>query len=179
MVFLVGLIGLMLVGKICAFLGNNYDKILNIKLMHSTPPNLKEKIRREIINLIENENVDTFWVGEIGGYEIDAYDVVLDVRKEHPQIWIYLVVSKINDMHKKGVRDYRLIEKFRDFDDFILPPKCEFGYKKLCLVYRNRYIAENADFIISYNKYKGKAYEFCKIAKRRGAKVIELSTDKE
>jgi hypothetical protein len=58
-----------------------------------------------------------------------------------------------------------------------LPPKCEFGYKKLCLVYRNRYIIENTDFIIAYNKYKGKANEFCQAAKRKGVKVIELGED--
>ena len=71
-------------GKTCAFLGNNYDKFLDIELGHRTPAGLKARIREEVINLIENEDVDTFLVGEIGGYEVDAYDVVLDVQKEYP-----------------------------------------------------------------------------------------------
>lgn len=171
---MVGLIGSFVLGKTCAFLGNNYDKFSNIKLGHCTPPNLKQCLRSKIINLIENENVDTFLVGEIGGYEIDAYDVVLDVQKKYPQIRIYLVISKMSDLHEEGVCDAGYVAEKRGFDDFILPPKCEFGYKKLCIVYRNRYIIENTDFIIAYNKYDGKANKFCNIAKKRGIKVIDI-----
>ena len=160
--------------KTCAFLGNNYDKFLNIELGHRTPAGLKERIREEVINLIENEDVDTFLVGEIGGYEVDAYDVVLDVQKEYPHIHIYLVISKMTDLHELGVRDEPYVVERRGFDDFILPPKCEFGYKKLSIVYRNRYIIENTNFIIAYNEYHGKAYEFCKQAKGKGVTVIEL-----
>lgn len=54
------------------------------------------------------------------------------------------------------------------------PDKCATGYRRLCIVYRNRYIIENTDFIIAYNRYQGKAYEFCKQAKGKGVKVIEL-----
>ena len=162
-------------GKTCAFLGNNYDKFLNINLGHRTPPNLKARIREEVINLIENEDVDTFLVGEKGGYEIDAYDVVLKVQQEYPHIRIYLVISQMTDLHEMGVRDGAQVIERRGFDDFILPPKCELGYKRLCLVYRNRYIIENTNFIIAYNKREGKAYEFCKAAKGKGVKVIELA----
>ena len=162
-------------GKTCAFLGNNYDKFLNINLGHHTPPNLKARIREEVINLIENEDVDTFLVGEKGGYEIDAYDVVLKVQQEYPHIHIYLVISQMTDLHEMGVRDGAQVIERRGFDDFILPPKCELGYKRLCLVYRNRYIIENTNFIIAYNKRECKAYEFCKAAKGKGVKVIELA----
>ena len=162
-------------GKTCAFLGNNYDKFLDINLGHRTPPNLKARIREEVINLIENEDVDTFLVGEKGGYEIDAYDVVLKVQQEYPHIRIYLVISQMTDLHEMGVRDGAQVIERRGFDDFILPPKCELGYKRLCLVYRNRYIIENTNFIIAYNKREGKAYEFCKAAKGKGVKVIELA----
>ena len=161
-------------GKTCAFLGNNYDKVLKIKLGHCTPPNLKARIREEIIKLIKNEGVDSFLVGEIGGYEIDAYDVVLEVQEEFPHIEIFLVISKIEDLHVLGLKEDDCIMTRRGFDDFILPPQCELGYKKLCIVYRNRYIIENTDFIIAYNKKHGKAYEFCKQAKAKGVKVIEL-----
>lgn len=164
-------------GKTCAFLGNNYDKFLNINLGHRTPPNLKARIREEVINLIENEDVDTFLVGEKGGYEVDAYDVVLEVQKEYPQIRIYLVISQMTDLHEMGVRDGDQVIERRGFDDFILPPKCELGYKRLCIVYRNRYIIENTDFIIAYNKREGKAFEFCKAAKGNGVKVIELAEE--
>lgn len=60
------------------------------------------------------------------------------------------------------------------FDDWVYPDQCATGYKRLNIVYRNRYIIENTDFIIAYNRYQNKAYEFCKKAKNKGVKVIEL-----
>ncbi|MBQ9034542.1 MAG: hypothetical protein IJ099_01095 [Alphaproteobacteria bacterium] len=48
------------------------------------------------------------------------------------------------------------------------------NHKKLCIVYRNCYIIENTDFIIAYNKYKRRDYDFCQAAKGKGVKVIEL-----
>ena len=157
------------------FLGNDYDKFLNMKLGHKTPPNLKEQIRKAAINLIENEDVDVFLVGEKGSYEVDAYDTILEVQKEYPQIRIHLIISNITDLHEIGSVYCEKCTERRGFDEFILPPKCEFGYKKLCIVYRNRYIIENTDFIIAYNNHKGRAYEFCKIAQAKGVQVIELA----
>lgn len=171
---MVGLIGFISLGKTCAFLGNDYDKILGMKCGHRTPPGLKAQIREQAVNLIENEDVDTFLVGEKGGYEIDAYDVVLELQKEYPHIRIIFVISNITDLHEMG-GDPSYVARRRGFDDFIYPPKCELGYKRLGIVYRNRYIIENTDFIIAYNKREGKAYEFCKSAKGKGVKVIELA----
>ena len=164
--------------KTCAFLGNDYDKILGRKSGHNTPPNLKERIKAEIINLIENEDVTEFLVGELGGYEIDAYDTVLEVQKEYPSIRIILVISKITELHEVGERDRCNNVERRGCDDFILPDKCATGYRRLGIVYRNRYIIEHTDFIIAYNKYEGRAYEFCKAAKGKGVKVIELEEEK-
>ena len=173
---MVGLIGFINLGKTCAFLGNDYDKILGKKCGHRTPPGLKVRIREQAVNLIENEDVDTFLVGEKGGYEVDAYDVVLELQKEYPHIRIIFVISNITDLHEiGGVYDKNCVQERRGFDDFIYPPKCELGYKRLGIVYRNRYIIENTDFIIAYNKYKGRAYEFCETSKGKGVKVIELA----
>ena len=66
------------------------------------------------------------------------------------------------------------IHKGKPCDDFIYPDKSAMGYKKLSIVHRNRYIIENTDFIIAYNRYQGKAYDFCKVAKGKGVKVIEV-----
>lgn len=169
--------------KTCAFLGNDYDKVCGRKCGHNTPHNLKEHVKEEIIKLIEQEDVNTFFVGELGGYETDCYDVVLEVKKQYPEIHIVLVISKIQELNKfeksyvdpeeRNKTPYMIQE--RDFDEFVYPIDCEFGYRKLSIVYRNRYIIENTDFIIAYNQRQGRAYEFCKQARNKGVNVIELT----
>ena len=145
------------------------------KRIRRPKPELKEKIKAQIINLIENENVDTFFVGEIGGYEEDAYDTVLDVFKSYPDIHITLVVSKTSELHDIGIDGSGIIHQRRFCHDWIYPDKSAALYKRWCIVHRNRFIIENTDFIIAYNEYKGRAYEFCKQAKNKGVTVIEMA----
>ncbi len=148
------------------------------KRIRRPKPELKEKIKAQIINLIENENVDTFFVGEIGGYEEDAYDTVLEVFKNYPDIHITLVVSKTSELHDIGIDGSGIIHQRRFCHDWIYPDKSAVGYKRWCIVHRNRFIIENTDFIIAYNEYKGRAYEFCKQAKNKGVTVIDLAEKK-
>jgi len=136
---------------------------------------LKEKIRKEIINLMENEKVTTFLVGEIGGFEQDAYDTVLEVRENYPDIKVILVISKITELNEIGADGGDYVMKKKYFDDFIYPDECAIGHAKWGIVYRNRYIVEHSDFIIAYNRYRGRAYGFCRAATKKGATVIELS----
>ena len=147
------------------------------KRIRRPKPELKEKIKAQIINLIENENVDTFFVGEIGGYEEDAYDTVLEVFKNYPDIHITLIVSKTSELHDIGIDGSGIIHQRRFCHDWIYPDKSAVGYKRWCIVHRNRFIIENTDFIIAYNKYKGRAYDFCKQAKNKGVTIIELAED--
>ncbi|MCM1296222.1 MAG: SLOG family protein [Muribaculaceae bacterium] len=162
-------------GKVCAFLGNDYDFMSGWTRHHTPNENIKTRLREQIINLIENEDVSTFFVGELGGYEVDAYDAVLDVKEQYPNIFVIFVVAKMTE-HKLRVKNANgTTLSRRACDDFIYPDKCATGYKRLCIVYRNRYIIENTNFIISYNKYQGKAYDFCQEAKKKGVEVIELT----
>ena len=85
------------------------------------------------------------------------------------------MVLKLYDLQELGECDAEYIQQRRPCDDWIYPDKCATGYRRLCIVYRNRYIIENTDFIIAYNEYHGKAYEFCKQGK--GVKVIELGKE--
>lgn len=163
--------------KICAFLGNDYDFMRGRKRERRTDYALKEKIKEQIINLINNENVTQFLVGEIGGFETDAYDAVLEVQKSFPQIKIILVISQITELNEINRIAPDLIREKRGFDEFILPDKCATGYKRLCIVYRNRYIIEHTNFIIAFNPLHGRAYKFCKQAESKRVKVIELAKE--
>ncbi|MBQ7660069.1 MAG: hypothetical protein IJS26_04980 [Alphaproteobacteria bacterium] len=161
--------------KTCAFLGNDYDFTHGKKRLRRPDLALRLRVQAQIVDLIENEDVDTFLVGEIGGFEEDAYESVLEVKKSYPDIKIILVISKLAELHPTGLDDRHLIYRGKYFDDFILPDKCALGYKRLGIVYRNRYIIEHADFIVAYNERHGRAFEFCKRAENKGVRVIELA----
>lgn len=143
-------------GKSCAFFGNDY------KWSRS---DIIEKVKKQAFRLIDEEDVDTFLVGVKGAYENDAYNAVLDVREERPNIRIVLVVSSMREAN----------EGTRLCNDVVLPDKAAIGYKRWCIVHRNNWIIENTDFIIAYNRFEGRAFEVCKRAKNKGVQVIELA----
>lgn len=144
-------------GKTCAFLGNDCKWDMT--------DSLRNLVFQNIVNLINNEGVSLFYVGGRGAYEQLAYSEVLKAKKLYPNIKVYFVMSSRTDLYNHS----------RDFDDFIYPVKAELGYKRWCIVHRNNWIAENTDFLICYNKYEGRAFPFCRKAKNRGVKVIELA----
>ncbi len=173
--FLRGLKAELKLHNVCAFLGNDYDFLFGRKRIRRSNSELIQKVQEHIVRLIENEGVDQFFVGEAGGFEKDAYKAVLNVKEKYPHIKIILVISRIPELHATGVDVSHIVQQRAYCDDFILPDKCAVGYKRLCVVYRNQYIITHADFIIAYNKYKGRAYKFCMQAKNKGVRVIELA----
>lgn len=142
--------------KSCAFFGNDY---------RWSRSDIVDQVKKQALRLIEEEEVDTFYVGCIGAYESDAYRAVLSIWEENPSIRIILVVSNMGEAN----------EGSRYCNEVVLPDKAAIGYKRWCIVQRNNWIIENADFIIAYNRYEGRAFEVCKRAKNKGVNVIELT----
>ncbi len=161
--------------KVCAFLGNDYEHFAKPKL-------IKERVKEQILKLIQEEDIDTFLVGEIGRYEQDAYDAVLEMREEHPELsfQIHLIIAYLSQLHRHqkvpvDMLGEPLIDERRACDDVIFPEKAEFGYKRWGIVHRNNYIINNCDFIIAFNHQQGRAFRFCQRARRKGVQVIELA----
>ena len=75
-------------GKTCGFFGNaslwEKDKIA-------------DKLRPLLIDLITNKNVDTFYVGVKGEFDILTHQVVARLCSEYPHIKIMLVISYMKD----------------------------------------------------------------------------------
>lgn len=142
--------------KSCAFFGNDYkwrrDDII-------------EKVKEQALILIKEESIDTFYVGSKGAYERDAYNAVLQIKQNNPDIIIIFVAASMKEVN----------EEERYFDSFIYPDSAAIGYKRWCIVHRNNWIIENTDFIIAYNQLKGRAFDVCKRAKNKGVMVIELA----
>ena len=71
--------------KTCAFFGNDYI---------GSKPEIIEKIKEQVLLLIKNNDVNTFWVGQKGAYENDAYNSVLQIKQKHNNIKIVFKESK-------------------------------------------------------------------------------------
>lgn len=154
-------------GTSCTFLGNDYGL--------SKPQHIKEYIEEQIVKLITLKQTDTFYVGEKGAYEKDAYDTVLQIQPKFPHIKIILVIATEKELNTFEENPTERKVYRRAFDGFEYPLKAELGYKRWCIVHRNNWMIEHSDYIISYNKRKGRAFSFCKKAQNKGKTIIELT----
>ncbi len=128
---------------------------------------LKSKIRQAIIDLIKNKGVATFYVGIKGQFETLCHRIVSEIKQSHPDIQIILIIAYVKDLEKCRYA----------FDDFYFPVLCEFGYKGWSIAKRNEWLINEADYIISYNRYQGRAYNYCQKARRKKKDVIEISDE--
>ncbi len=146
--------------KTCCFFGN--ATIWNVK-------EIADKIRKAVVDLITNKQVDTFLVGIKGEFETLSHKILQEIRLDYPNIKIMLVIAYERDLHKCGYH----------FDDFYYPPLAEVGYRGWSIAKRNDWIVEQTDYVIACNQYQGRAYNYCKKAKNKGKTIIEIGKQDE
>ena len=140
--------------KICTFAGHGEIYGENT---------LKEKLKKEIINLIENQGVTTFYNGGKGQFDWLCADCVKELRKDYPFIKSYMIFSYLPG--KKNEFDSN---PYKDFDGTIYPYGLEFVPKRFAIVKRNEWVIDNSSFLITYINHKwGGAYRTLEYAKRK------------
>ena len=140
--------------KICTFAGHAdiFDE-----------QSIKQKLKDEIINLIENENVDTFYCGDKGDFDRFCAECVNKLKTQYSFIESYMILSYLPG--KKNEFDSN---PYKDFDGTIYPYGLEFVPKRFAIVKRNEWVIDNSSFLITYINHKwGGAYRTLEYAKRK------------
>ena len=122
---------------------------------------LDEQLLRDTIEKLIINGVDTFLVGNQGGFDGMVYHCLKTLRKVHPYIQVSVVLA------------YLPTESKQDMSDTIYPEiEC---HPKFAIERRNRWMIAQADCCICYIHHTwGGAYKFARIAKRSGLTVINL-----
>ncbi|MBP3546306.1 MAG: DUF1273 family protein [Alphaproteobacteria bacterium] len=139
--------------KICTFAGHGEIYGENT---------LKEKLKKEIINLIERYGVNTFYNGGKGQFDWLCADCVKELRKDYPFIKSYLILAYMPVKKNQFDADF-----YKKFDD-TLYPEIEKVPPKFAIVKRNEWVIDNSSFLITYINHKwGGAYRTLEYAKRK------------
>ena len=142
---------------VCAFFGHR--QIYNAKEIEPT-------LRSALLDLIENHGVKTFYVGNHGGFDAMVQRVLKELSKNH-QISCFVVLAYLPD--KAPQEPYRL--------ETILPEGIESVPKRFAISYRNRWLIEQSDYVITYVTHDigSGAAQFKALAERQRKIVIEIS----
>ena len=126
------------------------------------PASIKGILRAAVIRLIENQNADIFYIGNQGAFDAHVLSVLKELSFVYPHIQYALVLNRMPDTPL--------------LDNSILPEGIELIHPRFTISWRNRWMIDHSDFVISYiERSWGGAYQFTELAKRKHKKVIYIS----
>ncbi len=128
------------------------------------PSSIKPELRKALIDLIEKQSVDMFYVGDNGAYDRIVRSVLRELVEEYPQVEYAVVLERI-----PGKRDEAA-------SDTLLPEGIEEVLPRFAISWRNRWMLRQADYVVVYITHAwGGAAQFAGMAERQGKTVIHLA----
>lgn len=132
------------------------------------PSTIKPLMRKVIIDLIENQNVVTFYVGQQGSFDFLVQTVLSALAEEYPHIRYAIVLARLPQQSKT----YDPL----DYSNTLLPEGIENIPPRFAISWRNEWMLKQATFVITYvNHSWGGAAKFAEKATRLKKTVINLA----
>lgn len=111
-----------------------------------------------------------FYLGGYGEFDSFAYDCAKTYQKTHPHTSLYLITPYMTATYQKNHLTYQ-----KDRYDGIIYPELENKPQRLAISYRNKWMVEQASYIIAYVDHAwGGAYSTYQYAKRKGKTILNL-----
>lgn len=132
---------------------------------HDCPEHIRSKLRKVIIDLILNDNVDMFYVGNHGHFDAMVHSILLELQTAYPQIGYAIVLAYMPGKPAEG----------EDCSDTMLPEGIERVPKRFAISWRNNWMLEHSEYVVAYITHSwGGAAQFVEKAEKRGRKVIYI-----
>ena len=143
---------------VCTFFGHG-----------NAPKEIIPVLKKAIIKLIEENAVDTFYVGNHGHFDFYAENILKELSEIYPHINYSVVLAYLpREIEKEGF--------YKDFSNTVYPEGIEKSPLKYAILKRNDWMLNRADYVITYVKTViGGAAQFKEKAEKKKKVVIEIS----
>ncbi len=124
----------------------------------------EEKLLKILEEKVGDNKVD-FYLGGYGGFDNFAYNCCKKYKQSHTNALLVFISPYLNNSIK-----------FRDcFYDYTIYPEIEDKLPKFAIIYRNKWMVDKADLVISYiERSWGGAVTTFSYAKKKGKELINL-----
>ena len=137
---------------ICTFFGHK-----------DTPKETEATLRSTLTDLIENKDVNVFYVGNNGNFDNMVSRILTELSLTYP-IKYYIVLAYLPKMETDNI------------EHTILPEGIENVPLRFTISYRNKWMIEQSDYVVTYvNHSWGGAAQFKELAEKNGKTVINLN----
>ena len=144
-------------GTACTFFGH-----------HDCPSSIKPKLREVLVDLIENNAVDMFYVGRQGAFDGIVRSVLKDLVSVYPYIRYAVVLERLPPKRDKFDTS--------DYSDTMFPEGIETVHPRFAISWRNKWMIKQADYVMTYITHSwGGAAQFAKMAERQKKTIVNLA----
>ncbi len=141
---------------VCTFFGHK-----------DTPKEIEPTLRSTLINLIENKNVNVFYVGNNGNFDTMVRRQLEDLSQLYPIT--YSVVLAYLPTEKN---------KYDDLTNTIYPEGLETVPKRFAISWRNKWMIQQSDVVVTYVTHSfGGAAQFKALAEKSEKQIINLQNN--
>jgi uncharacterized phage-like protein YoqJ len=110
------------------------------------------------------------YLGQHGDFDRFAYHCCKKYKKSHPAVSLVFVTPYLRTKGRELQSDY----------DVIIYPEIENKPPRFAITYRNRYMVDQADYVVAYvSRNWGGAYEMYRYARKKGKKILNLANFEE
>lgn len=159
----------MMKDKTCCFTGHR-------KIPPEQYECIVKRLKSEIIDLI-NQGVIYYGAGGALGFDTMAAQIVIELRKEYPQIKLILVLPCRTQTRGWNGEDISVYEKILKECD-----KCVYmseEYSRDCMFKRNRHLVDNSGVCICYlTECSGGTEYTVKYAEKNNLKIINIADER-
>ena len=134
------------------------------------PSSIKPNLKNVLINLIEHQEVNVFYVGNQGSFDDMVYSVLRELSQQYSHI-TYAVVLAYLPSESKGE-----LSQSQDYTDTIYPEGIETVPKRFAIDWRNRWMLKQADYVVTYITHSwGGAAKYEQLARKHEKIIYNLS----
>ena len=132
----------------------------------NTPDSIQPILKKTLIQLIENEGADTFYVGNEGNFDRMVYSTLKELKEIYPFIEYKVVLAYLT----KRKSDFYTVEPADTlFPDGLLNTPLKFAMAK-----RNGIMLKLADAVVMYACIPGNTWNLKAAAEDKGKRIINL-----
>lgn len=139
--------------KVCTFFGHR-----------DCPATIRPMLRQMLVQLIEQEGVTMFYVGNQGAFDTMAQSLLRELSRQYDQISYVVVLSRLPGKNTGSS------------EKTLLPEGIETVPPRYAIVWRNRWMLERAQVVVAYVTHGwGGAARFVFEAQKQGTTIYNLA----
>ena len=129
------------------------------------PESVKPKLKKILIDLIEENREVMFYVGNQGRFDAMALRVIQELKKIYPQTKYAVVLAYFPQAEM-------------EYKDTILPEGIETVPKRFAISYRNAWMLKKSCCVVAFTTHDwGGAAKYVQMAEKQNKRIIRIETD--